>query len=116
MVLKVDHVDIKVHDVDAEVAFLQLIGLEIKRRLPDHNNSVEMIVPGEESPVIEIHPCTDTEPGLRHVAFKSSDPKLVEKLKDAGYQFKNSNTLIASTGRTVSNVYDPSGLIWQITD
>ena len=116
MVDRIDHIDIKVHDVEAEVELLKLIGLKVRQWLPAHNNSCELVVPGHEDIIIEIHPCGDTEPGLRHVAFHSTDPGLGEKLEAFGVEFVSRNNYVASTGRTVTNFKDPSGIIWQITD
>ncbi|MGI6404398.1 MAG: hypothetical protein ACOX0K_09410 [Oscillospiraceae bacterium] len=46
MMLKfVDHIDMLVTDLEAQITFFEKLGFIIKRRLPDHGNAVEMQLP-----------------------------------------------------------------------
>lgn len=112
----VDHIDMLVEDLEAEVAFLESLGLVIKRRLPEHGNAVEMQLPGEDQVIFEMRPCGEKQPGIRHVAFRVEDGHTVAELKERGVVFRSENKFVPATGRTVSNVNDPNGNSWQLTD
>ncbi len=116
MLTYVDHVDMLVQDLEAEVEFMQKLGLIIKRRLPEHGNAVEMQLPGEKQVVFEMRACGDKAPGIRHIAFHVADENTVDELKKNGVVFRTENKFVPATGRKVSNVNDPNGTSWQLTD
>lgn len=116
MLTYVDHVDMLVKDLDAQIEFFTKLGLVVKRRLPDHGNAVEMQLPGENQTVFEMRACGDKEPCIRHIAFHVADENTVQELKDNGVNFRTENRFVPATGRTVSNVNDPNGNSWQLTD
>lgn len=116
MLTKLDHIDIKVSNLDAAVKLLSLMGLEILRKAPPPRSSVEMVLKGENHVVIELHPAKESGfVGVHHIAFKTDGTDL-DRLKAAGISFLTENKLIAATGRTVSSFQDENGLTWQLTD
>ncbi|MBU5625353.1 VOC family protein [Oscillibacter sp. MSJ-2] len=116
MITRIDHIDIKVEDLDATVAMLGKLGLKILRRAPAPRSSVEMSLEGENQVVLEIHPVkAGGFTGVHHIAFRA-DPKDTLSLKAQGIKFKTENKFIADTGRTVSSFSDANGLTWQLTD
>ena len=116
MLTYVDHIDMLVEDLEAQVEFLQKLGLVVKRRLPDHGNAVEMQLPGEKQVVFEMRACGDKKPCIRHIAFHVENENTVEELQANGVLFRTVNQFVPATGRTVSNVNDPNGNSWQLTD
>lgn len=116
MLIKLDHIDIKVADFEATVNTLLAMGLTITRRAPAPRNSVEMALPGENQVILEIHDAkAGGFTGIHHIAFKSDGSDLAA-LKKKGIAFKTENMLIKDTGRTVSSFCDANGLTWQLTD
>ena len=111
----VDHIDMLVQDLDAQVEFLEKLGFVIKRRLPEHGNAIEMQLPGDEV-VFEMRACGSKEPCIRHVAFRVENDETVEELKGNGVVFRTEKKFVPATGRTVSNANDPNGNSWQLTD
>jgi catechol 2,3-dioxygenase-like lactoylglutathione lyase family enzyme len=117
MMLKfVDHIDMLVTDLEAQITFFEKLGFIIKRRLPDHGNAVEMQLPGEDQVVFEMRACGDKEPGIRHIAFRVENENTVSELKANGVVFRTESKFVPATGRTVSNANDPNGNSWQLTD
>lgn len=116
MLKYVDHIDLLVKDLEAEVAFMTKLGLIIKRRLPEHGNSVEMQLPGENQVIFEMRACGEKSPGIRHIAFRVEHMETIEEIKKQGIIFRSENRFVDATGRTVSNVDDPNGNAWQFTD
>lgn len=116
MLTKLDHIDIKVPNLDATVKLLSLMGLEILRKAPPPRSSVEMVLNGENHVVIELHPAKEGGfVGVHHIAFQTDGSDL-DRLKAAGISFSTENKLITATGRTVSSFQDENGLTWQLTD
>jgi len=116
MLTRLDHIDIKVADLEATVNTLLDMGLVIVRRAPAPRNSVEMALPGRDQVVMEIHAAKEGGfTGVHHIAFKSDGGDL-DSLKEKGVAFKTENALIKDTGRTVSSFSDANGLTWQLTD
>jgi catechol-2,3-dioxygenase len=117
LILNVDHIDIKVVNFDETVSFFIKMGFLEKRRLPSPRCSVEVVLPGENQVVFEIHKVDDpAKIGVHHIAFKQNDKTTVEEFKKIGVQFLTENKLIADTGRTISSFKDGNDLIWQLTD
>lgn len=117
MLTRVDHIDIRVSDLEGTVSLLTKMGLEIRRRTSAPRSSVEMALPGEAQVVFELRPVAEGEhSGVHHIAFRQSDEQDVEHLKEQGVSFLTEHYLIKATGRTVSSFQDQSGLTWQLTD
>jgi len=117
MLTKVDHIDLRVSDLEEYVALFTKMGLEIRRRTEAPRSSVEMALPGEDQVVFEIRPAgQDGFTGVHHIAFRQSAPEDVEDLKKHGITFLTEHYTIAATGRTVSSFQDSDGHTWQLTD
>lgn len=116
MLTKVDHIDLRVPDLEETVKFLKSLGLIEKRRCGEPRCSVEMQLPGEDQVVFEIRNNTVATTEVAHIAFRVSDDKVVDVLESQGIKFKKKNSIIKDTGRTVSNIVDYSGQAWQLTD
>ena len=114
MITAVDHIDLRVADMQEAVDSMKKIGLVIKREMPERN-SVEMALPGENQVVFEIHKAKDDFVGVHHIAFRQTEPEDVERLKEKGVSFKSEHLVIKATGRTVSS-FDSFGVAWQLTD
>ncbi|HAP55324.1 MAG: VOC family protein [Spirochaetia bacterium] len=116
MLLRIDHIDFKVKDMEAFVNDLLKIGMVEKRRSPAPRLSVELALPGENQVVFEVHQLKEgAGQEIHHIAFKS-DGNDLERLKRNGFSFKTENLLIKDTGRTVSTFSDTNGFTWQLTD
>lgn len=116
MLTRVDHIDMRVDDLEATVKTLRKMGLEEKRRTLAPRSSVEMALPGEGQVVFELRPANGGVQGVHHVAFRQSEAGDVEALKEQGIVFKTEHAVIKDTGRTVSSFPDPNGIMWQLTD
>ena len=116
MLTKVDHIDLKVPSLEATVAFFKSIGLIEKRRSGAPRFSVEMQLPGEDQVVFEIRESNVDKTIVNHIAFRIESQDDVETLESKGVVFKKKHSVIADTGRVVSNVVDYSGQSWQVTD
>lgn len=117
MLVRLDHIDLRVTKFDETIAMFEKMGLAVTRSMPQRN-SVEMALPGENQVVFEIHKVQDGAfTGIHHIAFKSEGERDdVECLKAEGIDFKSEKKKIADTGRTVSSFSDSNGLTWQLTD
>ena len=115
MLKVIDHVDILVDDVAAEIAFFETLGFRITKRNPDHGNSVEMSLPGEGQVILEIHARGEREGGIQHLAFTVDGPETIDQLQEKGLAFITAKKYVQATGRTVSNLKDPAGITWQLT-
>lgn len=116
MLQKVDHIDLRVPDLEATVSFLKSIGLIEKRRCLTDRMSVEMQLPGEDQVVFEMRQGKTDKTVVAHVAFKVDSLDDVDVLEENGIVFKKKKSVIVDTGRTVSNIVDYSGQTWQLTD
>ncbi|MDR1966993.1 MAG: VOC family protein [Synergistaceae bacterium] len=117
MITGVDHIDLRVINLDETIAFLTKIGLVVKKRFSSPRHSVEMALPGEGQVVFEIREADDpAKAGIHHVAFKQADKDTASEFKKMGINFTSENRLVAETGRTVSTFTDDNGLVWQLID
>lgn len=116
MLTKVDHIDLRVPDLEATVAFLKTLGLIEKRRVTTARMSVEMQLPGDDQVVFEMRQGKSDKTEVAHVAFRVESLEDVDTLEKSGVVFKKKRSMIADTGRTVSNIVDYSGQTWQLTD
>jgi catechol 2,3-dioxygenase-like lactoylglutathione lyase family enzyme len=114
--LKIDHIEIIVHDLDVHVPFYEKLGFKVLRRTTHHGGSVEMQLPGD-SVVLELHQVGAEEvPGYNHIAFAVEDVAATrEELIAKGIQFENNPpkyggpVLAHSTGRWLANFRSPDG-------
>lgn len=117
MLTRVDHIDMRVADLEVTVETLTKMGLVVLRRTEPPRSSVEMALPGEDQVTFEIRPVgADGFEGVHHIAFRQTDPGDVEALKAKGITFKTERMVIKATGRTVSSFTDANGTTWQLTD
>lgn len=116
MISCVDHIDMRVKDLETTVELLSKVGLEVVRRTPAPRSSVEMRLPGPGQVTFEIRPSDGTFEGVHHVAFRQTEADDVERLKELGVVFKTEHMMIKDTGRTVSTFSDANGQTWQLTD
>jgi hypothetical protein len=85
MLLRIDHIDFKVKDMEAFVNDLLKIGMVEKRRSPRPRLSVELALPGENQVVFEVHQLKEgAGQEIHHIAFKS-DGNDLERLKRNGF-------------------------------
>jgi catechol 2,3-dioxygenase-like lactoylglutathione lyase family enzyme len=117
MLKRVDHIDLRVADVEASVDFFKKMGMKEVRRTPAPRLSVEVALPGPDQVVFEIRPAEAKDtPGIAHVAFRVENPETLAELKARGLTFDRELNFVKDTGRTVSNLHDPNGNRWQLTD
>jgi lactoylglutathione lyase len=116
MVTRVDHIDLRVADVEASVAFFKRLGFVEVRRTEPPRHSVEVALPGSDQVVFEVRPAGEGKTGINHVAFKIEGADSLEQLKAAGITFNRESNYVPDTGRTVSNFRDSDGTSWQLTD
>ena len=118
MLTRIDHIDLKVPDLNTAVEFLHSMGLVTIRVTDPSRGSVELALPGPGQVVFELREDRSLDSTtLNHIAFASDDPVPdVQALLDSHLPVTKAHALIQHSGRTISNVSDPSGTTWQITD
>jgi len=116
MLTRVDHIDLKVPDLNATVAFFTSIGFEVLRRMEDRG-SVEVALPGENQVMFEIRQDDNVQgQKIDHIAFAVDDPDAtIELIEGAGVSFSRKHHP-TPTGRTVSNFVDLNGGKWQLAE
>ncbi|MFJ6199204.1 VOC family protein [Micromonospora sp. NPDC092111] len=116
MLVRVDHIDLKVPDLEAAVEFFTSVGLRVVRRMAERG-SVELALPGENQVLFEVrHDPTVESTKIDHVAFAVDDPAAsINQIKAAGGTFSRERHP-THTGRTVSNFLDPHGGKWQLVE
>ena len=115
MFTQVDHIDLRVKDLEATVETLKTIGLIEKNRTPAPRSSVVMALPGENQVTFELRQSDDIQ-GVHHIAFRQSSPEDVKALEEKGIPFDRELSFINETGRTVSDFVDSNGMKWQFID
>jgi methylmalonyl-CoA/ethylmalonyl-CoA epimerase len=116
MLIAVDHIDLKVPNLEEAEKFFLGIGMHVLRRTPEARRSVELALPGDQV-IFEIREDTTvTGTVVDHVAFRADNPETVAQLRDAGVTFTREHHLVVDTGRTVSNFVDAAGGKWQIAE
>jgi methylmalonyl-CoA/ethylmalonyl-CoA epimerase len=114
---RVDHIDLKVPDLDVALDFFTTMGFVEVRRTPARG-SVEVALPGERQVIFELRedPTLDRFV-MDHIAFGSTDQAAdAAALTAAGRPFSRTNTFIPVTGKTISDFTDPYGSRWQLSD
>lgn len=116
MLLRVDHIDLAVRDVEATAKLFGTLGFEEVRRTEHHGLSVEMRLPGQNQVVFEFHaPREGQSPGVNHVAFLVDDCEAtVERLKARGVEFETPVKFIPASGRTVCTLTESAGTRLQL--
>jgi len=115
---RLDHIDLRVPSLAQAETFFVALGLTVTTRYPGERGSIEMSLPGDAQVFLEVRedPTVSTTT-VDHIAFSTSDSaSTVVSLSDAGLTFTKKHHLVAATGRTVSNVVDPTGGKWQLAE
>lgn len=117
MIQQVDHIDLKVPNLQKHIEFFTALGFEMVRQTDPERGSVEMALPGANQVVFEVREDASlTETVLGHIALSSTsaDEDLI-LLKDQNIPVLKSNHFIAGSGRSISNFADPTGMVWQLS-
>lgn len=116
MLVRVDHIDIKVPNLAESVEFFTSIGFEVLRRM-EERGSVEIALPGENQVMFELRADDKiTASKIDHIAFAVDDPDAtIDLIKSAGVTFSREHHP-TPTGRTVSNFVDSAGGKWQLAE
>jgi glyoxylase I family protein len=120
MILRIDHIELVVHDLDEHIAFFEKLGFQVINRTMHHGGSVEMRLPGPDQVTIEMHQIGAEEvPGWNHIAFAVEDvAQARDQLLGAGVPFETNPAsyggpiLAKSTGRWLANFRTPDG--WRL--
>jgi catechol 2,3-dioxygenase-like lactoylglutathione lyase family enzyme len=118
MLVKVDHIDLKVPDLEEAADFFKGIGMVEVRRTNPARRSVELALPGDNQVLFEIREDKSLEKTvIDHVAFSvDSTAATLDELKSVGVTFSREGHLVVDTGRRVSNFQDPRGGKWQLSE
>ena len=114
--LRVDHVDIVVADLNASVELYRKLGLHPEGTI-DGGQTVFMFNGDENSPVrLELHQAKPGDKvGIDHVSFAVDDPAdASNELKYLGVELAIEVLENQQSGRTISNFHDPDGLLIQL--
>lgn len=116
MLVRIDHLDLAVRDVDGMAQLLAKLGFQEIRRTEHHGLAVEMRLPGEGQVVLELHSCaSDAESGVNHIAFLVDDcESSFNELTSLGVAFENPVKHIPSSGRTVCTIAGTPGIRLQL--
>jgi catechol 2,3-dioxygenase-like lactoylglutathione lyase family enzyme len=123
MVLRLEHANFNVRDIDAMIRFLQTAFPEFRIRFEGtDSNGQRWVHVGTEETYIALNPATeqtedrstpyDDIPGVNHLGFEVEDADaLRDRLKTAGYQ--ESTPPNAHPFRKRVYFYDPDGNDWE---
>ncbi|SNT48531.1 VOC family protein [Rhodococcoides kyotonense] len=116
MLVRLDHIDLRVADLGATLEFFTSLGFEVLRRM-EERGSAEVALPGEHQVMFEIRQDDKIEGSkIDHIAFSVDDPDAaIAKIKAAGGTFSREHHP-TPTGRTVSNFVDINGAKWQLAE
>lgn len=117
MILRVDHLDLLVEDVNQVAELFGKLGFQEVRRTDHHGPSIEMRLPGEGQVTFEFHSIKEgAKPGVNHVALQVDDCfATATALEAQGLSFEADPKLVAATGRTVCTLRDSVGCRLQLT-
>ncbi len=118
MLEAVDHIDLKVPDLEGAISWFAGLGLRGRRRIPERH-SVELALPGEGQVVFELREDASLDAFvIDHVAFRSTTQRADADAIGAatGATFTRVDTYIPVTGKTISDFTDPYGSRWQLSD
>ena len=115
MITGVDHIDLAVSDIKAFVAFFEKMGFKVIRQTEHEGEAVELRHPGENQPILELHPTksadgTERPAGLRHIAFGVDNiHEAFETFKQNGVEVDYEPFYYDLTGRWLAAFIDPDG-------
>jgi catechol 2,3-dioxygenase-like lactoylglutathione lyase family enzyme len=119
MLKRVDHIEMAVDNVEAEVAFFKSLGFEeIARAGEAPKLTVQLKLPGENQVMFKIFLTKEgRKPGVDHISFELTEGEATrEDMKGKGISFKDEGKFVAKYGHEVSNLVDPNGNKWQFTE
>lgn len=119
MLKRVDHIEVAVDDVEAQVAFFKALGFEELTRSGEAPKlTVQMKLPGENQVMFKFFLTKEgRKPGVDHISFELTDGAATrETMKQQGVTFKDEGKFVAKYGHEVSNLFDPNGNKWQFTE
>lgn len=119
MLNRVDHIEIAVDNVEAEVEFFKSLGFEELCRSGEAPKlSVQLKLPGENQVMFKIFLTKEgKKPGVDHISFELTEGAATrEAMKEKGIAFKDEGKFVAKYGHEVSNLVDPNGNKWQFTE
>lgn len=116
MLTRLDHIDLKVPNLEDTLTFFLAIGFVVLRRMEDRR-SVEVALPGENQVMFEIREDTSLEKSrIDHIAFAVDNPDAtIATIQAAGGEFSRIHHP-TPTGREVSNFVDLNGAKWQLAE
>jgi catechol 2,3-dioxygenase-like lactoylglutathione lyase family enzyme len=115
MITGIDHIDITVGDIDTSTAFFTGLGFQVIRRTTHGGVAVELKYPGENQPIIELHPSKlpdgrEQPIGVGHIAFKVTDINAIADLvEEKKFEVIRPPEFYDVTGRTLFSIADPDG-------
>ena len=116
MLQRIDHIDLRVSDLDKSEEFFHKLGFKTLRKMGPPRNSMEMALPGEGQVVFEIRQVKEGQScGIDHIGFEVASEQEISDLEQEGVVFTGKNKFVAATGRTVSNFTGPDASKWQLT-
>ncbi len=116
MLLRIDHIDLRVSDLKAAEDFFHSLGFRTIRKMGPPRNSIETALPGEGQVVFEVRQAKEGQScGIDHVGFAIDSEQAVDELEEKGIVFTGKGKFVAATGRTVSNFIGPDKSKWQMT-
>ncbi len=112
MILRVDHLDLLVEDVNKAAELFGKMGFQEVRRTDHHGLAIEMRLPGEGQVTFEFHQVKEgSKPGLNHVALQVDDcAATAAELEAQGLSLEAPPRVIPATGRTVCNLRDSNSV------
>lgn len=115
MITRLDHIDLKVPDLEEAIAFLGRLGMDVVRRTDPERGSVEMAFASTPDLVLEVRQGDVATTVVDHIAFTSDALEAdVAALAADGIAVTTAPKRIAGSGRTIANVADATGVRWQI--
>ena len=117
MIRSIDHIELIVRDLEPYVEFYRKLGFQLLTKTDHHGGSVELQLPGDNQPVLEIHKALVEETiGVNHIAFRVDDIQAAYEELRANDIESGAPALSVPTGRTNINLRDPDGWRVQLVD
>lgn len=109
MLKRIDHIELRVENIEEAAQKMQEMGFLIHKRNPDHGPSIELVLPGPDQPVWEIAKADEKDPlGIPHIAFRDEGEGMVETLKASNHTLERERWFNKTTGRYVTNIQWPN--------
>ena len=116
--MKLDHVALAVHDVEAGIELFATLGFELKRRGKHYANGMPTAFitnPATSMDLELIQVAGQPAPGFLHLAFEVADLKeKCGELEEAGYVFEREPFFNEGNRTHMAFMRHPAGLIAQI--